>query len=276
MKTLKKEKLVHDGPVETKSRPVRTFFRRFKKAVRDHVVVPVVLTAVMFTVIATHSTKAYSQTPDNGKSTKIEKSSDTLKTPSNAIAYQNSKQNGKDETLISGPNNEPMRVVFTKGYTGFQMGTCIGTIENADMAKLGVTAFDGNERDFVVQTENQGNVHFILNKNWAGVLVFKETGMTKTADKTYIPITVISTTDGSKVIPETVVKDVEGDGLFAVATDRGIILFYSNKQGYLDITKAIGVKKLETPQLKIKTDGAIKIVEIKTSNYPEAVELACD
>jgi hypothetical protein len=94
---------------------------------------------------------------------------------------------------------EPMKTNFLKGTGILQIGNLMGSINNEDFAKLRVTGFDGNEKDFVVYSPEDGNLHYILNPNWAGVyVIFEKRIQPKENGKALVSEMLIETMDGSK------------------------------------------------------------------------------
>jgi hypothetical protein len=120
-------------------------------------------------------------------------------------------------------------------------------ISHIDLTSLGVKTFDNAEVDKVVYTPGEGNVHYIMNDKWNGVLVVFEPSRdaeTKTLTK-YIKIL---TNDGSKINPSSNVSD--DAGLFGVGSSLGIVMRNQYGSGYIPLD--FGVKKYGLITLKIE------------------------
>jgi hypothetical protein len=159
----------------------------------------------------------------------------------------------------------PMRVVLATGSNGIAFIEA-GKGGSVDLTKLGVKNFDGNELDVPVKVNGVGWMHYVLNKNWTGILIIVEPkdGASKAVGYP------VETNDGSKTINPTSGK-FDTDGLFAVPTQKGLILVTLDAEGYIPLEKEFGVSALENPTLKIEVDGKTgkKYVVISVSNSTE-------
>jgi hypothetical protein len=163
---------------------------------------------------------------------------------------------------------EPMQTNFLKGTGVLQIGDLVGSIDSKNLAKLGVTGFDGNEKDYVVYSLYEGNLHYILNPNWTGVYVIIEKGIqNKENGKGSVQEMVINTIDGSKILPSTAVKE---DGIFAVLSEKGVCVRNKDLAGYNNLSMALKVDKIEG-KIRIIFDQEMnqRVIEIRPTNTKE-------
>jgi hypothetical protein len=160
---------------------------------------------------------------------------------------------------------EPMKTIFIKRTGAYQLGNGIGGISNKNLKDLGVSCFDGNEKDYVVYSLVEGNVHYILNPNWTGVYVILEYGShLGVDDKILTEDMVIGTTDGSKIMPRTAVND---NGTFAILSEKGICFRNKDLAEYNNLSDPLKVDRIEG-KISIIFDPEMnqKVIEIRTTN----------
>jgi hypothetical protein len=178
-------------------------------------------------------------------------------------------QVAKLKVPVKGNDNEASWVVMTAGTNtiAFRNGQT-----DVNLTKLGVEKFDGTEISVPIYSDKYGWLHYILNKNWTGVLVVKEPATTDTS----MNAAAIYSEDGSKTIDPNANRTDTG-GVFVVPTDKGIILRNGDIQGYVELATQFKVEKLENPSVEItfdkKTGKKIAIVSISNSSEKVAVTL---
>ncbi|MCX6773331.1 MAG: hypothetical protein NTV88_06230 [Candidatus Micrarchaeota archaeon] len=156
----------------------------------------------------------------------------------------------------------PMSVRIGPGTNALYLGTYFVEL---DLSKLGVSAFDGTEIDVPVKTPDLGWVHYLLNKNWTGMIAIVEpTGDGATTTKTWYT----TTSDGSKTSNPS--KRVYTDDIFAIPTEKGVII-WSKSVGYIPLTSEFGRENLDL-KLEIKS-GDILATDLNT-NEKVKIDLA--
>ncbi len=180
---------------------------------------------------------------------------------------------GKDEVAKSDTRTTPKTTVSTKAKVGekplefsFPPGTnaiyvgSLGGIVTVDsLQKLGVTKFDGNEKDKTIKTTDEGWMHIITNPTWPGLIFVTEPSETNKPS-----LDVQRTKDRS--IPNGEGSSSLGN-ITAVPTNRGVIIRINGADyvnyGYASVIKELGVETLQNPQTQIHADqntGEIKII----------------
>lgn len=155
-----------------------------------------------------------------------------------------SKTTGTDPT--TGPDFGPNPLRFTENSNILLLGT---KLTRTDLSELGINHFNGKEIDTTANVNGVGWIHYVMNPDWAGILVLIEP---KFGDSTgtYVPI---GSNDGSKPILSA---SKFANGIFAVPTDKGVIISCQLGNGYFPLVTEFGVNRLENPKIDITTDAS--------------------
>ncbi len=182
----------------------------------------------------------------------------------------NSQVKGKPSiVMVKGGESEASWMVMTPGTNRIAFRSGTGKV---NLAKFGVENFDGTEISVPVYSNKYGWEHYVLNKNWPGVLVVKEPAVGDTVLNSFG----IYSNDGSKTIDPNANRTDES-GVFVIPTDRGVILRNGEMGGYVELATHFKVKKMENTSVIItidkKTGEKIAVVSVTNSKEKVAVKL---
>lgn len=162
------------------------------------------------------------------------------------VSYAYEKDVINNFVRIDGQGFQPLEIAFIYGQNLLELGT---ERLRLDLTALGADAFDQNTVDMPVSTPQEGWVHYIMNPSWHGLLILWEADM-ENETKGQARYMYIHAGDEGNLVTSTAIYDVEG--VFAIATEKGVMLRAPGGNGYyFPVSEALGLNRLESVRLSM-------------------------